>query len=153
MIGHGLTNQANIGVRIVAETVGQRRRHRRAQLDEIAIEVLAAARLETPLMIALQQLTEAQWIGHWHQFDHAVQQALGFKFGQAFFQRPGGAHARQFIGVKAGLDVGLAFATAETEHRNLALAAQMAPRQCMVDAFHISASAGPGSPTSGARPV
>ncbi|MNI33696.1 hypothetical protein D3C73_876560 [compost metagenome] len=129
MIGHGLTNQANIGVRIVAETVGQRRRHRRAQLDEIAVKVLAAARLETSLMIALQQLTEAQWIGHRHQFDHTVEQALGFEFGQTLFQRPGGAHPRQFIGVEAGLNVGLALATAEAKHRNSAFAAQVAPRQ------------------------
>ena len=128
------------------------RGHWRAQLDEIAVEILAAAGLETPLMIALQQLTEAQWIGHRHQFDHAVEQALGFEFGQALFQRPGGAHARQLIGVQAGLDVGLALALTETEHRNLAFAAQVAPRQNMIDAFHISASAGPGSPASGARP-
>ena len=140
-------------MRIIAQLPVQLSGHRRAQLDEITVEILAAAHLETPLMIALQQLTEAHRVGHRHQFDHAVEQALGFEFGQALFQLPGGAHARQFIGVQAGLDVGLALATAETEHRNLAFAAQVAPRQYVIDAFHISASAGPGSPASGARPA
>ncbi|MNF86730.1 hypothetical protein D3C84_691760 [compost metagenome] len=152
MIDHRLTDQANVGVRIVTEAFCQGSRHRCAQLDEIAVEVLAAARLETPLMIALKQLTQTQWISHRHQFDHTVEQALGFEFGQTLFQLERRAHARQFIGVEAGLDISLALAATETEHRNLAFAAQVAPRQSMIDAFHISASAGPGSPASGARP-
>ena len=98
-------------MRIITQVPFQLGGHWRAQLDEIPVEVLAAARLETPLMIALKQLAEAQWIGHRHQFDHTVEQALGFEFGQALFQLPSRAHARQFIGVQAGLDVGLAPAT------------------------------------------
>ena len=152
-VAHGLTDQADIGVGIITQMPIQLGSHRRAQLDEIPVEILAAACLETTLMIALKQLAEAYGIGHRHQFDHTVEQALGFEFGQALFQLPGRAHPRQFIGVQAGLNVGLALATTEAEHRNLAFAAQVAPRQCMVDAFHISASAGPDSPASGARPV
>ncbi|MNP27806.1 hypothetical protein D3C76_1207350 [compost metagenome] len=152
VITHGLADQTNIGVRIVTQMPIKLRSHWRAQLNEIPIEILAATGLETPLMIALKQLAEAQWIGHRHQLDHTVQQTLGFEFGQALLQGPGGAHARQFIGVQAGLDVGLALATTEAEYRNPAFATEVAPRQSMIDAFHISASAGPGSPASGARP-
>ncbi|MNL06986.1 hypothetical protein D3C87_1276440 [compost metagenome] len=104
-------------------------------------------------MIALQQLPETQGVGDWHQLDDTVEQAFGFEFAEALFQLPGGAHARQFVSVQAGLNIGLALAATEAKDRNLALAAQVAPRQYVVDAFHISASAGPGSSTSDARPV
>lgn len=128
-VAHGLADQADIGVRIIPQAPFQFGGHWRAELDEIPVEVLATARLETPLMITLQQLTEAQWVGHRHQFDDAVQQAFGFELGQALFQLPRGTHARQFIGVQAGLNVSLALAATEAEHRNLAFAAQVTPRQ------------------------
>ena len=79
--------------------------------------------------------------------------ALLLQFDQALFQLPGRAHSRQFIGVQAGLDIGLALAAAETKHAQLALAAQVAPGQYVIDAFHISASVEPGSSTSDARPI
>jgi hypothetical protein len=60
-------------------------RHRRAQLDEIAVEILAAAHLETSLVIALQQLAEAHRVGHRHQLDHAVEQALASSSARRFF--------------------------------------------------------------------
>ncbi|MNZ86303.1 hypothetical protein D3C78_1051200 [compost metagenome] len=150
-IAHGLTDQLHIGVSIIPQAPFQQGSHGSTQLNEIAVEILAATGFEAPLMIALQQLPEPQWVGHRHQFDHTFQGALRFQFGQALFQLPGRAHPRQFVGVQAGLDIGLALAAAEAEHRNPAFAAQMAPRQSVIDTFHISASAEPGSPASDAR--
>ncbi|MNN82415.1 hypothetical protein D3C81_1993490 [compost metagenome] len=81
-------------------------------------------------------LVEANGIGHRHQFDHTVELSLLLKFGQAFLQLPGGTHARQFVGVQAGLDVDLAGARAITKHAEGALGAQVAPGQWVVDALH-----------------
>src|SRR5207253_9371715 len=122
----------DIGVRIITQAPLQLCSHRLAQLEEIPIEVLAAAKLETPLMATLQQLTKAHRVRHRYQLDHTIQCALGFELGQALFQLPGGAHSRQFVSVQAGLDIGLALAAAEAKHRDMALAAQVAPRQWMI---------------------
>ncbi|MNQ85180.1 hypothetical protein D3C85_1003330 [compost metagenome] len=135
-LAHGLANQRDVGLGIAAEAITDQRGHRRTEFDERAVEILAAAQLETPHVAALQVLVEANGIGHRHQFDHTLQLSLLFKFGQAFLQLPGRAHARQFVGVQAGLDVHLARARAITKHAEGALAAQVAPGQFVVDALH-----------------
>ncbi|MOA46934.1 hypothetical protein D3C78_1695110 [compost metagenome] len=61
-------------------------------------------------------LIEADRVGHWHQFDHALQTALLLELVEALLEFPRSAHARQFIGVQAGLDVHLAWAGAIAEH-------------------------------------
>ncbi|CAI8931334.1 hypothetical protein EMIT0P291_40025 [Pseudomonas sp. IT-P291] len=135
-LAHGLANQRDVGLGIAAEAITDQPGHRRTEFDERAVEVLAAAELETPHVAALQVLIEADGIGHRHQFDHCVQLSLLFKFGQAFLQLPGRAHARQFVGVQAGLDVHLARARAITKHAEGALGAQVAPGKLVVDALH-----------------
>src|SRR5471030_2969254 len=135
-LGHGLANQRDVGFGIVAQLSTDQRGHRSTQFDERTVEILAAAQFETAHMGALQMLIEADRVGHRHQFDYALQLALGFEFGQALLQLPGRAHARQFVGVQAGLDVNLAGARAITKHAEAALGAQMTPGQWMVDALH-----------------
>ncbi|MNG29644.1 hypothetical protein D3C84_1151130 [compost metagenome] len=87
-------------------------------------------------MTALQVLIKTDGVGHRHQFDHALQLTLAFEFSQALLELPGGAHARQLVGVQAGLDVDLASARAITEYAEGALGSQVAPGQQMVDALH-----------------
>ncbi|MCY1465934.1 hypothetical protein D9M71_841420 [compost metagenome] len=106
-------------------------------------------------MAGLEDLAEADGVGHRDQFDAAFQLPGGFQLRQALLEFPGGAHARQFVGMQAGLDVDLALAGTEAEHAQPALAAKAAPGQRMIDSFHavlLSACAGPGRPGSGARP-
>ncbi|RMS00653.1 hypothetical protein ALP75_203793 [Pseudomonas syringae pv. actinidiae] len=149
--GHRLTNQMDIGTRVIAQLTFQQLGDRLAQLGEVAVEVLAAAELETPLVRALQQLPQAQRVGDRHQFDDAFQRALLFQLGQAFFQFPGGAHARQLVSVQAGLNVSFALAGAETKDTERAFGAESAPRQYMIDSLHFRPSAGRDSPASGVR--
>jgi len=152
-LSHGLADQRDVGLGIRAQTLANQRCHRGAEFDERTVEILAAAQFEAAHVIALQMLIQANRIGHRHHFDNALQTALPFQFVQAQLEFPRGTHARQFIGVQAGLNVGLALALTETENRNLALAAQVAPRQYVINALHISASVARGSSTSDARPV
>lgn len=84
-IGHCLADHAHIGVGIIAQAAFEQPCNRLAQLNEIAVEVLARAHLETPLVRALQQLAQAHRVGHRHQLDHPVEGTLLLQFGQAFF--------------------------------------------------------------------
>ncbi len=151
----GLADQRDIGRRIAAETLADAVDHRVQQVGEIAIEVAPAAHFEAPLVQRLDHLPETDRIGHRHQLDGAAQAAFRLQQAQPLLQLPGGAHARQLVGVQAGLDVDLARAAAEAEHAQALLASQGAPRQQVVDTLHavlrIRICAAPGRPASGAR--
>lgn len=135
-LAHGLADQGDVGLGIAAQLLADTRRHRRTEFNKRAVEILAAAQLEAPHVTALQVLVEADRIGHRHQLDHALQTALLFQRVEALLEFPRGAHARQLVGVQAGLDVHLAAAGAVTENAEGTFAAKMAPRQDMVDALH-----------------
>ena len=127
---------AMLALGVGAQTITDQLGHRCAEFDERAVEVLAAAQFEAAHVAALQVLIEADGVGHRHQFDHALQLALVFEFSQTLLQFPGRAHARQFVGVQAGLDVDLASASAITKNTECAFGPQVAPGQWMVDALH-----------------
>lgn len=135
-LAHGSANQRNVGLGISTQTLTDQRPDRRTEFDEGAVEVLAAAQLEAAHVRALQVLIEADRVGHRHQFDHALQTALLFQLIETLLEFPRGAHARQFIGVQAGLDVNLAGARAVAKHAERTFAAQVTPGQNMVDALH-----------------
>ncbi len=82
---HCLANQPGVGVRVVAQLTFQQLGDRLAQLSEVTVEILATAELETALMRALQQLPQAQRVGHRHQFDDTFEEALLLQLGEAFF--------------------------------------------------------------------
>ncbi|MCY1423452.1 hypothetical protein D9M71_391630 [compost metagenome] len=91
------------------------------QVDEVAIEVLAALQFKTPQWRIQQHLLQAHRVGHRHQNDLALQSALLFQLDQTALEVPGYQHARQFVGVQRGLDVDFATtAGAEVEAVQLA---------------------------------
>ncbi|MNZ28798.1 hypothetical protein D3C78_460350 [compost metagenome] len=154
-LDHGLADQRDVGLFVGTEALADTRGDQFAQLDEVAVEVLPAAQLETAEVAGLQGLAEADGVGHRNQFDTRLQKTFGLQIGKTLLQLPGGTHARQLIGVQAGLDVDLALASAEAEHAQAALAAETAPRQQVIDTFHsqsLSVCAVRDKPGSGARP-
>ncbi|MNH41772.1 hypothetical protein D3C79_1033320 [compost metagenome] len=64
------------------------------QVDEIAVEVLAALQFEAPQWRIQQHLLQADRVGHRYQDDFTLQAALLFKVRQAAFEVPGHQHAR-----------------------------------------------------------
>ena len=70
------------------------------QVDEVAIEVLAALQFKTPQWCVQQHLLQAHRVGHRDQNDLALQSALLFQLGQTALEVPGYQHARQLVGVQ-----------------------------------------------------
>ncbi|MNE79411.1 hypothetical protein D3C80_1758920 [compost metagenome] len=78
------------------------------QVDEVAIEVLAALQFEAPQRCVPQYLFQAYRVSHRHQDDFPLQTALLLQLGQPPLEVPRHQHAGQFVGMQRGLDVHLA---------------------------------------------
>ena len=91
---------AEVALDLVADLIGE--------IDEAAVEVLAALQFVAPQRHVHQYLFQAHRVGHRHQHDLPAQAALAFQLGQALLEVPGHQHAGQFVGVQRGLDVDLA---------------------------------------------
>jgi hypothetical protein len=75
-VAHGLTNQRHVGLGVFAQLRTNGGTDRRCQFMETPVEILATGQLETAQMTALQVLVETNRIGHRHQFDDALEQAV-----------------------------------------------------------------------------
>ena len=153
---HRRTDQAHIGRAILAQAAVECRGNGRGQGEEVTVEILAAGKLETALLGRLKQLTQADGIGHRHQFDDTGQAPLGFEFAQAPLEFHGNPHARHLIGMQRGLDIGLARAAAIAKYTQAPFRAGAVPGQHMVDPLHVQLlrpCVGPDRPASGVRHV
>ena len=76
---HGAADQGHVGRRVIRQQLADPVADRATELDEGTVEVVAAAQLEAPQVIALHLLVEADGIGHRHQFHRALQAPLFFQ--------------------------------------------------------------------------
>ncbi|MNT24021.1 hypothetical protein D3C72_1594700 [compost metagenome] len=96
----GFADQGNVVRRILAQVRFDLIADLVAQVDEVAIEILATLQLEAAQRHIHQHLFQADRVGDRHQYDFAAQQALGFELAQALLEVPGDQHAGQFVGVQ-----------------------------------------------------
>ena len=151
----GLADQRDIGRRIAAETLADAVDHRVQQVGKSRLKLRPLLISKRPWCSAWIICPRPTGLATGTRLDGAAQAAFRLQQAQPLLQLPGGAHARQLVGVQAGLDVDLARAAAEAEHAQALLASQGAPRQQVVDTLHavlrIRICAAPGRPASGAR--
>ncbi len=101
-------DQLQVVLRIVTELAFDRVADFLTEVDEPAVEVLAAFQFVATQRHIHQYLFQAHRVGDGHQHDFAAQATGGFQFRQALLEVPGHQHAGHFVGVQGGLDVDLA---------------------------------------------
>ncbi|MNY02455.1 hypothetical protein D3C86_1350270 [compost metagenome] len=126
-IAQAAADQLQVVLRIVTELALYHVADFLTEVDEPAVEVLAAFQLVAAQRHIHQHLFQAHRVGDGHQHDFAAQASGGFQLRQALLEVPGHQHAGHFVGVQGGLDVDLAVGRLRAEVKTVDLSC--GPRQ------------------------
>ncbi|MNS67268.1 hypothetical protein D3C72_1005160 [compost metagenome] len=120
-------DQLPVVLRIVTELALDRVADLFTEVDEPAVEVLAAFQFVAAQWYIHQHLFQTHRVGDGYKHDFAAQATGGFQLCQALLEVPGHQHAGHFVGVQGGLDVDLAVGRLRAEVKTVDLSC--GPRQ------------------------